>query len=175
LSRVRLVPHDSSWAAEFEREVAVVRACLGPIVACVHHIGSTAIPGIHAKPIIDMLVEVTDLDRVDGRSDAMAAAAYEAMGSYGIDGRRYFRKQNARGERTHHVHVYAANTDQVRRHVEFRDLLRADPALALQYSKLKRRLARDHSDDSRAYADGKAAFIARAEMLAARVGADRPV
>jgi GrpB-like predicted nucleotidyltransferase (UPF0157 family) len=171
---VRLVPYEPSWAAEYEREVAVVRECLGPVVACTHHIGSTAIPGIHAKPIIDMLIEVTDLDPVDGRSDAMVAVGYEAMGPYGIEGRRYFRKQNARGDRTHHVHIFAANNDQVRRHVGFRDLLRADTALARQYSNLKRRLAREHADDSRAYADGKAAFIARADRLAARVGAHRP-
>jgi GrpB-like predicted nucleotidyltransferase (UPF0157 family) len=99
LSRVRLVPHDSSWAAEFEREVAVVRACLGPIVACVHHIGSTAIPGIHAKPIIDMLVEVTDLDRVDGRSDAMAAAAYEPKDTNGREACSDILKKSAGGVR----------------------------------------------------------------------------
>lgn len=162
MSRVRLVPHDPSWASAYEEEAAVLRECLGEIVAFTHHIGSTAVPGLDAKPIIDILVEVTDVEAVDARSEAMAAAGYEAMCEYGIAGRRYFRKNDARGERTHHVHVFAADSDQVRRHVEFRDLLRADPDLAGQYSDLKRRLARRYPDDGRTYAEGKTAFIDRA-------------
>lgn len=164
MSRVRLVDHEPSWAAAYEKEAAALRECLGRVVACTHHIGSTAIPGIFAKPILDILVEVTDLDAVDAHNHTMAVAGYEAMGEYGIPGRRYFRKHNARGERSHHVHVFAAGTDQVRRHVAFRDLLRADPILAAEYSDLKRRLAREHPDDSRRYTDGKTAFIYGAIM-----------
>jgi GrpB-like predicted nucleotidyltransferase (UPF0157 family) len=165
---IQLLPHDPAWTTAFEREAAVVKESLGDVVAAIHHIGSTAIPGIFAKPIIDVLVEATRIEEVDARNRAMEAAGYEVMGEYGIPGRRYFRKNHASGTRTHHVHVFAGNDPEIRRHLDFRDLLRAEPGIAAAYSELKLRLAREHAADVGAYLAGKSPFIQRIDAIAAR-------
>lgn len=171
---IHLSPHDPGWATAFEREAAVVKAGLGPVALRIHHIGSTAVPGIFAKPIIDILVEVTDIDAVGTRNPAMKEAGYEVMGEYGIPGRRYFRRNDAGGRRTHHVHVFASTHPEVMRHIDFRDLLRAEPAIAAAYSRLKLRLAREHATDIGAYLDGKSPFIQRIDALAAQRRSDAP-
>ena len=86
-----------------------------------HHIGSTAIPGIFAKPIIDLLLEVGNIGELDDRSSFMGELGYEAMGEFGIPGRRYDRKNNASGIRTHQVHAYESGSPEVERHIAFRD------------------------------------------------------
>jgi GrpB-like predicted nucleotidyltransferase (UPF0157 family) len=157
---VRVVPHQSSWRGEFERESAKVQARLGANVVAVHHIGSTAIPHIYAKPIIDLLVEVNSLVAVDECNVAMQALGYEAKGEFGIPDRRYFRKDDANGLRTHHVHVFSAGSAEVDRHLAFRDYMIAHPADAQQYSDLKRQLAAQlRPDDMEGYMDGKDAFV----------------
>ncbi len=84
--------HNPGWAGKFDRESQLVATGLDSTVVAIHHIGSTAIPAIYAKPIIDMLVEVTSVEEVDLRNVAMASLDYEAMGEFGIAGRRYFRR-----------------------------------------------------------------------------------
>ena len=163
---VIVAPYDPAWIDAFEAEAALVSGALGPNVDRVHHVGSTSIPGIHAKPIIDMLVEVADIDRVDPCAAAMKALAYEAMGEFGLPGRRYFRKHDAAGVRTHHAHVFATGSEEAARHLVFRDFMRAHPEHAGAYSDLKRRLAEAHADDIDAYMDGKDAFIKDMERRA---------
>ena len=107
----------------------------------IHHIGSTAIPGIYAKPVIDMLAVVSDIAAVDSYAAAMEALGYEAMGEFGIPGRRYFRRDDANGVRTHQVHAFASGSRDVERHLAFRDFMRAHPDLAREYGELKRALA----------------------------------
>jgi GrpB-like predicted nucleotidyltransferase (UPF0157 family) len=104
--KVEVVPHDRNWQHEFDRESAIVAAALGNNVVAIHHIGSTAIATIHAKPIIDMLVEVDEIDRVDDCQPHMQALGYEYMGEFGIPGRRFFRKDSTAGMRTHHIHTF---------------------------------------------------------------------
>jgi GrpB-like predicted nucleotidyltransferase (UPF0157 family) len=94
MRKVEVVPHDPKWRSAFEVESNQVAEALGENVVAVHHIGSTAIPGIYAKPIIDLLVEVKDIVQVDRQSLSMQALGYEVMGEYGIPGRRYFRKHS---------------------------------------------------------------------------------
>src|SRR3546814_9547675 len=106
-----------------------------------HHIGSTSIPGIHAKPIIDMLAVTSDLSLLDGCESRIASLGYEALGEFGIPGRRYFRKDNSTGERTHQIHAFRTGSPQITRHLQFRDYLIAHPAVARDYDVLKRRLA----------------------------------
>src|SRR3954463_7125609 len=101
MRKVEVVRHDPLWRDAFEAEAKRVAAALGENVVAVQHIGSTAIPNIYAKPIIDLLVEVREIAEVDGRSPAMESLGYEVMGEYGIPGRRYFRKDNREGIRTH--------------------------------------------------------------------------
>lgn len=95
-----MVPHDPAWAAAFGRAAAEVRHAMAANLIDVHHIGSTAIPGIYAKPVIDMLAVVKDITRVGACNAELIAVGYQAMGEFGLRGRRYFRRDNAAGTRT---------------------------------------------------------------------------
>jgi GrpB-like predicted nucleotidyltransferase (UPF0157 family) len=165
--KVEVVPHDPSWKQAFQAEASQVSQALGENIVAIHHIGSTAIATIYAKPIIDLLVEVRALLEVDAHAPAMQALGYEAMGELGIPGRRYFRKENHEGIRTHHVHAFEAGSPQVQRHLLFRNYLRVHDDEAQQYSSLKRQLAQEHPQDIYAYMDGKDAFIKEIDRRAA--------
>jgi GrpB-like predicted nucleotidyltransferase (UPF0157 family) len=168
MRNVEVVPHDPRWRDAFEAEAKRVAAALGQNVVAVHHIGSTAIPNIYAKPVVDLLVEVRDLAQVDGRSSAMESLGYEVMGEYGILGRRYFRKDNQEGIRTHNIHVFEARSAEVERHLAFRDYMIAHPGEAQRYSELKRKLAEEHPQSIDGYMDGKDGFIKEMDRRAAR-------
>ncbi|HEU4882801.1 MAG TPA: GrpB family protein [Longimicrobium sp.] len=168
MNKVEVVPHDPRWRDAFEVESKHITAALGENVVAIHHIGSTAIPDIHAKPIIDLLVEVRDIAAVDGRGAAMEALGYQVMGEYGIPGRRYFRKDDQDGIRTHHVHVFRAGSGEVARHLAFRDYMIVHPADARRYSELKQRLAAEHPTSADAYMDGKDGFIQQVDRRAAQ-------
>ena len=168
MSRVEVVPHDPRWRDAFEAEAKKVAAALGENVVAVHHVGSTSIPDIYAKPVIDLLVEVRDVNEVDGRSPSMESLGYEALGEYGIPGRRYFRKDDREGIRTHHVHAFEAGSAEVVRHLAFRDYMIAHPVDAQRYSELKRRLAEEHPQSMDDYMDGKDGFIKEMDRRAAR-------
>ncbi|MEM6385164.1 MAG: GrpB family protein [Pseudomonadota bacterium] len=161
-----VVPHDDRWPAAFEREAAVLSRELADLRIEFHHIGSTAIPGILAKPILDMLGVVDDLPRLDARQAAFEEAGYEAMGAYGIDGRRYFRKHDESGQRTHHLHIFERGAPHVERHLAFRDYLIAHPAVAQAYSDLKARLLAGDDPSWDGYLDGKVPFIRETEAEA---------
>jgi GrpB-like predicted nucleotidyltransferase (UPF0157 family) len=158
-----LVSHDPRWAEGFTREAAAIAEALGDLLTELHHIGSTAVPGLAAKPVIDMLAVVTDVDRLDQQGGALEALNYEPMGEFGIRGRRYFRKNTASGVRTHQIHAYAVGADDIERHLVFRDYLRANPAAAAQYASLKHELAERFAADIEGYADGKTDFVREIE------------
>lgn len=166
MQKVEVVAHDPQWQVEFAAEAQKIARALGENAAAVHHIGSTSIPNIYAKPVIDILVEVKTITEVDQNNPAMAALGYEALGEYGIAGRRYFRKDNAAGIRTHHVHTFEKDSENAARHLAFRDFLRAHPTDAQQYSELKQKLAQEFPHDIEAYMDGKDAFIKQTERRA---------
>jgi len=159
MGKVKVVPHNPRWRNAFEAEAKHIGAALGENVAAIHHIGSTAIPGIYAKPVIDLLVEVRNITEVDERSSSMEALGYEAMGEFGILGRRYFRKDNREGIRTYQIHVFEAGSAQVTRHIVFRDYMIVHPEDARKYSELKSKLAKEHSQSIDGYVDGKDSFI----------------
>ncbi|HTV42015.1 MAG TPA: GrpB family protein [Candidatus Sulfotelmatobacter sp.] len=159
-------PHRDSWKHDFEIEAAKIRSALGPALIVLHHIGSTAIPGIYAKPIIDILAEVTSLDALDVHVNDMRALGYESMGEFGIPGRRYFRKDNDGGMRTHHVHAFAHQSPHIVRHLAFREYLLSHPETAQAYSDLKRRLVQTCDGDIDAYVEGKDAFVKAVEREA---------
>jgi len=164
--RIQVVAHNPAWRDEFKAEARRITRALGDLVIHLHHIGSTAIPGIFAKPIIDFLMEVDDIVELDDRSLVMEELGYEPMGEFGIPGRRYFRKNNASGVRTHHVHAFEADSTEVERHLAFRDYMMAHPEEAQAYSDLKRKLAQEYPDDIEAYMDGKDPFIKEYEAKA---------
>lgn len=164
--KVEVVPYNPAWHSQFEQVAEQLQQAMGVVVLVVHHIGSTAIPGIYAKPVIDLLVEVSDIRSVDDRAAALETLGYEAMGEFGIAGRRYFRRQISE-IRTHNVHIFAADSPQIARHLAFRDYLIAHPDEAQQYSDLKRSLARQYPHDIQGYMDGKDAFIRAIDQKAA--------
>jgi len=168
MTKVAVVPHDPRWRDAFEVEAKHVAAALGENVVDIHHIGSTAIPGIYAKPVIDLLVEVRDIRAVDTQTPAMESLGYEVMGEYGIPGRRYFRKDNPEGIRTHQIHTFETGSPEVRRHLAFRDYMIAHSGDAREYSELKRKLAQEYPHSMDGYMDGKDAFIKEIDRRAAR-------
>lgn len=163
-----LVPHDPAWASEFTREAARVRPAFGDTLRELHHIGSTSIPGLEAKPIIDMLAVVTDVRALDRQVAAFATLGYESMGEFGLPGRRYFRRDDAAGIRTHQLHAYGPDSpSEIARHLDFRDYLRAHPETARNYARLKQLLAASCGGDMACYGDGKSAFIREVERRGA--------
>jgi GrpB-like predicted nucleotidyltransferase (UPF0157 family) len=164
--RVEVVPHDPAWKHAFEVETARIANVLGDVFVSAHHIGSTAIPGIVAKPVIDILLEVDDVARLDTRTHALKQLGYEAKGEFGIPGRRYFRKDDASGARTHQVHAFQAGNPELERHLAFRDYMIAHPDEARAYGALKKQLATAHPDDIEAYMDGKDSYIKEQERKA---------
>lgn len=94
MKKVEVVAHDPNWRGEFETEAGRIADAMGDVLVAIHHIGSTAIAGIYAKPVIDILVEVRDVSEVDESSSEMTRLGYEALGEFGIAGRRYFRKDD---------------------------------------------------------------------------------
>ena len=168
--KIYMVSHDPKWRQLFQQEAEQLTAVLGSSVAAVHHIGSTAIPTIYAKPIVDILLVVQDLAALDEKQPSMEALGYEALGEFGILGRRYFRRDNLSGERTHQVHAFANDSPQIKRHLAFRDYLINHPETAQEYSDLKRELAAKHPEDIELYMDGKDEFIKKIDMRTAQEG-----
>jgi GrpB-like predicted nucleotidyltransferase (UPF0157 family) len=168
MRKVEVVPHDLKWRDSFEIESKSISDAFGENVVTVHHIGSTAIPNIYAKPIIDVLVEVKDLISVDRQRSAMEALGYTVMGEFGIPGRRFFRKDNQDGTRTHHIHAFEVGSEQIERHLAFRDYMIAHPEDAKRYSELKRQLAREYPTNIDGYMDGKDGFIREIDVKAAK-------
>ena len=165
MREVVIVPPDRGWREAFEAEAARLRSILGENLVEIHHIGSTAIPGIAAKPIVDILPVVREIERVDVLHEALAAAGYRAWGEFGLPGRRYFTREE-NGKRTHNVHVYAVGNPEITRHLAFRDYMNAHPEEARAYGRLKEKLAREFPSDFEAYMDGKHAFVQERERRA---------
>lgn len=166
MRKVEVVPHNPEWTRIFQTEATVIKEALGENVVAVHHIGSTAIPGIHAKPIIDLLVEVQSIIQVDKHNSLMEQLGYEVMGEFGMPDRRFFRKNNPNGIRTHHIHIFNPSSAQVNRHLAFRDYMIAHPTDAKQYSDLKRKLAHQYPTHIDGYVDGKDSFIKTIDIKA---------
>jgi GrpB-like predicted nucleotidyltransferase (UPF0157 family) len=164
--KVIVTDYNPAWPEAFEREAAALRSVFGELLVAIHHIGSTAVPGLKAKPVIDIMPIVTDISAVDALVEQMSTLSYATRGEGGIPGRRYFFREI--GEiRTHNVHVFAeSNTDSIERHLAVRDYLRQHPDQAAAYGVLKADLAQRVNHDIDAYMDGKDEFVQRLQAAA---------
>lgn len=158
-----ITPYDSEWPKTFEIERQRLDALIGAV--CIDHIGSTSVPGLAAKPIIDMLVSVKSLVSLDKQAEVLRTAGYDYLGEYGLAGRRYLRRQAPDGTRTHHIHVYQQGDANLRRHVVFRDYLRSHAHERDAYAAVKIALI-ETGGDRKAYQSGKDAFVAQLEQRA---------
>jgi GrpB-like predicted nucleotidyltransferase (UPF0157 family) len=158
---ITVVPYDSAWPQRFNAERALLERALAPwLEEGIHHIGSTAIPGVAAKPIIDIMAGVRDLDEARAAFEPLREHSYlYAPHRPGIA--HHFVKPSLRlPETTHGLHLTEPGSDLWRERLAFRDALRSDPALAAEYEALKLRLAEEHREDGGAYVAGKRAFVA---------------
>jgi GrpB-like predicted nucleotidyltransferase (UPF0157 family) len=158
--RINVVPYDPDWPRRFEAERAFLEPVLAPwLDEGIHHVGSTAIPGIAAKPIVDMMAGVRDLEEGRAAFEPLSKAGYVyAPHRPGIA--HHFAKPSQR-HAEYNLHLTEPGSDLWRERLAFRDALRRDSALATEYEELKLRLALEHSIDAATYTQGKRAFVAR--------------
>lgn len=162
---VEVVEYNKQWTVLFEDEALKIRKILGKELIDVHHIGSTAVENLMAKPIIDIMPVVKEISRVDNYNSKFEDLGYEVMGEFGMAGRRYFRKGSAR--RTHQIHIFEeSNSKDIERHIAVRDYLRKHPMEAFEYGQLKSRLAASFPTDIISYMDGKDSYVKELEIKA---------
>ncbi|HEX3608242.1 MAG TPA: GrpB family protein [Solirubrobacterales bacterium] len=155
---IQLSSYDPSWPARFEEEQATLAAAIGKwAVGGIHHVGSTAVPGLAAKPIIDILAGVRDLDESRACFEPLAGLDY-LYAPYLSEEMHWFCKPHP-SRRTHHLHLIPVDSKRYADEFAFRDRLRHDPKVAEEYVALKRRLADRFANDREAYTNAKSGFI----------------
>ncbi|HEY6016553.1 MAG TPA: GrpB family protein [Gaiellaceae bacterium] len=164
---VVIVEYDPEWPVRFERERDRVAAALGDLVERIEHVGSTAVPGLAAKPVVDLDAVLRSVDDWERCVEPLAAAGYERWPQGDFGDRRFLRRYED-GVRVAHLSLLGAESLVLREHLALRDLLRGDPELARRYGELKRELAAEHGDDRIAYTDAKTAFVLEALQPANR-------
>lgn len=164
---VRLLPHDPKWAEQASAEAARILKAVWPAIIEMHHVGSTAISGIEAKPIIDLVAITPSLEAIEAARPKLEALGYGWHGEFGLDGRRFCTLSDPdTGLRRFHLHCYADGDHSIRRHLAFRDYLRARPEVAEAYQQMKQDCAARHPDDSYAYTACKDRWIKQVEAEA---------
>lgn len=155
---IQIVAYDPAWPSRFEEEKVALEAAIGAwVTGGIHHVGSTAVPGLEAKPIIDILVGVRNLEESRACFEPLAELDY-LYAPYLTEAMHWFCKPDP-ARRTHHLHLIPTGSERYREELVFRDRLRADPAAAEEYASLKHALADKFENDREAYTDAKAEFI----------------
>jgi GrpB-like predicted nucleotidyltransferase (UPF0157 family) len=167
--RVELVDHDPTWAQQFEGERAALAVVFDGQAVGIEHIGSTSVPDLCAKPIVDVLVGLRELELTDEQVAAMERLGYRYLGEHGLPGRLFFRKE----PRTHHVHVVQHGGEVWERQITFREALRSDEEERRRYDEYKRRLAAE-GHPREAYSELKTPFIRAVEARARARKAAQP-
>ena len=153
---IRVVDYNPDWPGIYQVEKVKLEQALGPLIVDIQHVGSTSIPGLAAKPIIDILVGIKEYPMPDAAVQAVVDLGYVYMGEYGIPRRHYFHKGVPR---SHHVHVIEMDNPEWDNFVLFRDYLRTHPQTLSDYEALKREMARKHEKDRVKYTESKSEFI----------------
>ncbi len=162
---ITVVNYDPEWPSKYVRERDYITEILKDNCIAVYHIGSTSVPGLAAKPIIDIMAVVRSLEEVDTAADKFAEIGYEYLGEFGIKGRRYLRKGG--DERTHQIHIFQADDwNNIGRHLAFRNYMRTHEKERNEYAKIKKDLAQEFPYDIDGYCDGKENFVREAEKRA---------
>jgi GrpB-like predicted nucleotidyltransferase (UPF0157 family) len=162
---VELVPHNPEWSHLADEEAKRIMEQLSIPVIGIYHIGSTSVPGIKAKPILDFVIEVENLDDFIQSAGVLEELNYVSKGEYGIPGRQFFTKDTD-GERSHHLHVFQQGHPDIERHLVFRDFLRANPGAAHEYEIIKEKLAKRFPKESSSYTEAKSDFILSMDEVA---------
>ena len=158
---VRIVPYDAAWPARFEEERVALQEAIGNwVVGGIHHVGSTSVPGLAAKPVIDILVGVSGLEESRACFEPVERLGY-LYAPYRTREMHWFCKPDP-SRRTHHLRLVPHLSQRFDAELRFRDRLRADPALAADYAALKRELAERFEHDREAYTQAKGEFVAEA-------------
>jgi GrpB-like predicted nucleotidyltransferase (UPF0157 family) len=166
--RVEVVPYNPEWKTIFEKEKQLLESFFIPAEVEVHHMGSTSVPGLSAKPIIDIMLAADSLELVEKATPAIESAGYAAKGENGIPGRRYFQKHDENGIRKVHLHSFEKGSHQVYRHIVFRDYLRAHPSEASKYAAVKELAAQKYEYDIDSYIAEKSSIVIEIEQKAMR-------
>jgi GrpB-like predicted nucleotidyltransferase (UPF0157 family) len=160
--RRTIVRYDTEWPRRFEAERELLERVLAPwLEGGIHHIGSTAVPGLAAKPVIDMIAGVRDLDEARAAFDPLREQSYFYEAHRPGIAHHFAKPALALRGRTHHLHLTEPGSDLWRERLAFRDALRSDPELAAEYEALKMQLAGEHGADVAIYTSGKRALVAR--------------
>ncbi|OPH47266.1 hypothetical protein BC351_12260 [Paenibacillus ferrarius] len=150
--------YNKDWALEYEQEEGKIKELLGNKAIAIEHIGSTSVQGLGAKPIIDFMVGVNELNEVDEFIEPLVKIGYEYVFHKDFPNRRFFRKGQWRAG-THHLHVYRCGSDEWNNNILFRDYLRTHPDVLRQYNQLKMDLAKKYRNDRTSYTNAKHPFI----------------
>jgi len=161
---IEVVEYQPKWPQQFEAEKKSLSNALAPLELSIHHIGSTSVPGLAAKPIIDILIECDDVCMLDDFSREMEALDYLVKGEYGIAGRRYFQKGGV--QRSHHVHAFTRGDSSIVRHLAFRDYLIEYPQHLQAYADIKLQAVDHCGNNAQKYMDYKNNFIKEHEVKA---------
>jgi GrpB-like predicted nucleotidyltransferase (UPF0157 family) len=168
--KVRVVPYDPAWPEKYADEARRVRSAIGHLIEDVQHIGSTAIPGMAAKPIIDIAVAVADTGVIESLVRPLEALGYQYRGLLlGIEGHYFFRKGDPR---EYYLHVFSHHSEFWVRRIAFRDYLITRGDVAAEYRTLKERLAAEHADDRTSYTAQKNAFVEKVTDIALKAQRD---
>ncbi|HEY7621899.1 MAG TPA: GrpB family protein [Solirubrobacteraceae bacterium] len=164
---VRIVDYDDRWPAAAQAELGRIKAALGPLAIRCEHVGSTAVPGLAAKPIIDLQLAVVPIERREAFAAPLERLGYLFVPDPDSPDYHFFAKPPEH-PRSHHLHVCRSGSEHEFRHLAVRDFLRAHDDEAANYGALKRAVAARHADDRVAYVEGKHAFVADLEARAVR-------
>jgi len=164
MMKVEVVDYQENWVDIFDAEAEVLTNAIGFLNPKIHHIGSTSVSGLSAKPIIDILIEVDEVGCLDEHIKHLEAIGYRGRGENGIPGRRYFEKGG--DDRTHQIHAFKKGSYNVIRHLAFREYLISHPQVAHEYALLKKQVAEGCDNNIDRYCDGKEHFIKKHEKLA---------
>lgn len=170
---IKIVPYDCTWPSLFQVEAALIREVLGALGLRIEHVGSTAVPGLAAKPVIDVQISVASLELLSVYSEPLAQLGYRHIPLGPFDSVYPFFQKPSEWPGTHHVHLCVLGSEQERQHLAFRDYLRVHPLVAADYVELKRSLAAAH--DGATLESRERYSLSKTQFVRAVLGREQPV